>query len=122
VLAIFVFAVACGASSSPPSETLVGPVAQQHLTSEQIRVVVTARSPQLQECWELAIRGMREVPITRFEIEVTIGASGGVADVVTSGPSIGRLTACLERRIGTWAFPPSRESSRVRFPVIFRAL
>jgi predicted Zn finger-like uncharacterized protein len=96
-----------------------GAASGEGLTSEQIRTVVTREQRTLQSCWELAIRGLRDVPTVRMDVDVTIGASGTVTSAHARGMGIGNLAECLERNVRRWRFPPSGDSSQASFPVVF---
>jgi predicted Zn finger-like uncharacterized protein len=89
------------------------------LTSEQISHVVTRERAGLQRCWETAIRGMRETPTVRMDIDLTIGSSGTVTAANARGPSVGTLTDCIERSVRRWRFPTSSGTSRTSFPIVF---
>ncbi len=89
------------------------------LTSEQISHVVTRERAGLQRCWETAIRGMRETPTVRMDIDLTIGSSGTVTAASARGPSVGTLTDCIERSVRRWRFPSSSGTSRTSFPIVF---
>jgi len=89
------------------------------LTSEQISHVVTRERAGLQRCWETAIRGMRETPTVRMDIDLTIGSSGTVTAANARGPTVGTLTDCIERSVRRWRFPTSSGTSRTSFPIVF---
>ena len=89
------------------------------LTAEQISHVVTRERAGLTRCWETAIRGMRETPTVRMDVDLTIGSSGTVSSTTARGPTVGTLSDCIERSVRRWRFPASGGTSRTSFPVVF---
>jgi hypothetical protein len=91
------------------------------LNADQIRNVVAREQRTLQNCWEVAVRGMREVPTVRIDVEVTIGPSGTVTSAHARGPGLGNLPECIERTVLRWRFPQADGPTQTRFPVVFGA-
>lgn len=89
------------------------------LSADQIRNVVSRGQRELQRCWELEIRGMRDVQTTRMDVDITIGASGTVTRASARGVGIGNLSECIERNVRRWHFPPSGDETQTSFPVVF---
>lgn len=96
-----------------------GARAGAELTSDQIAHVVTRERTGLQRCWETAIRGLRETPTVRIDVDLTIGSSGTVTNAAARGPAVGTLSDCIERSVRRWRFPASSGTSRTSFPVVF---
>ncbi|UJR79122.1 GYF domain-containing protein [Sandaracinus amylolyticus] len=91
------------------------------LEPAQVRAVVSREQRGLQSCWELAIRGMRDVPTTRMDVDITIGGSGTVTQATARGVGVGNLSDCIERNVRRWRFPSSGGSTQMSFPVVFQS-
>lgn len=90
------------------------------LTEAQLSSVVSRNRPALQRCYETAIRGMGDPPTVRMDIDLTVGAAGGVSRVNVTGSGVGTLAACLESTVRRWRFPSAGEQTPLRFPVVFQ--
>jgi predicted Zn finger-like uncharacterized protein len=90
------------------------------LEPAQIRSVVLREQRGLQNCYEVAIRGLREVPTVRMDVDVSIGASGSVTSATARGVGVGNLSECIERSVRRWRFPAASGSSRTTFPLVFQ--
>jgi hypothetical protein len=108
------------AQRSQASESQRGTGSGEGLNADQIRTVVAREQRGLQACWEVAIRGLRTVPTTRMDVDVTIGQSGSVTQATARGVGVGNLSECLERNVRRWRFPASGDTSRTSFPVVFQ--
>ena len=65
---------------------------------------------------------MSEVPDTRMDVDITIGASGTVTRAAARGVGVGNLSDCIERNVRRWHFPASGGESQTTFPVVFRGV
>lgn len=101
-----------GSSSSTDSRPSLEP--------DQIATVVRREQRGLQGCWEVAIRGMSNVPTVRMDIDITIGTSGTVTRATARGAGLGNLSTCLERNVRRWRFPASGGTTPASFPVVFQ--
>lgn len=108
------------AQRSQSTDSQRGTGSGEGLNADQIRTVVAREQRGLQACWEVAIRGLRTVPTTRMDVDVTIGQSGSVTQATARGVSVGNLSDCLERNVRRWRFPASGDTSRTSFPVVFQ--
>lgn len=108
------------AQRSQASDSRRGTGSGEGLNADQIRTVVAREQRGLQACWEVAIRGLRTVPTTRMDVDVTIGQSGSVTQATARGVGVGNLSECLERNVRRWRFPASGDTSRTSFPVVFQ--
>ncbi len=91
------------------------------LNAQQLSAVVGRNRPQLQRCYEQAIRGMGDPPTIRLDVAITVGSSGAVTRVDASGQDPVNLGSCVERAVRGWSFPSSGDSTQTRFPVVFQA-
>jgi hypothetical protein len=90
------------------------------LTAAALRSVVTKGQPQLQRCYETALRGNPSQEAIRLDVDVVIGASGKVTEVKTRGRDFGNMAQCIQRTVQMWRFPASSDSTHTSFPVVFQ--
>ena len=90
------------------------------LDAQQLSGVVSRNRPQLQRCYENAIRGLGRPPTVRMDVEITVGMSGTVTAVRARGNDVGGLANCLEGSVRRWRFPSATNVSRTSFPVVFQ--
>jgi hypothetical protein len=90
------------------------------LTSEDVSKVVLRGRKNLQRCYETAVRGSGSDETVRMDIELTVAASGNVANVTTSGGNLPGMAQCIQRTVKMWRFPQSAEASPVKFPLLFQ--
>jgi hypothetical protein len=90
------------------------------LTAQQLSNVVGSNRRSLQRCYETAIRGVGTPPTIRLDVDITVGASGGVTNVGVRGDDIGGLKTCVNAQVRRWRFPASGDGARTSFPVVFQ--
>lgn len=90
------------------------------LTAQQLTAVVGKNRPQLQRCYESAIRGMMAPPSVRMDVDVSVGSSGTVTSVSVRGANVGTLGGCIEQAVRRWRFPTSGAATQTSFPVVFQ--
>lgn len=83
--------------------------------------MVSKNRPELQRCYEVAVRGMADAPTVRMDVDVTVGVSGTVTRVRARGSGVGDLRECIERSVRRWRFPSSGSETQTSFPVVFSA-
>jgi predicted Zn finger-like uncharacterized protein len=93
----------------------------QGLDARQLTAVVSKNRPELQRCYELAVRGMADAPTVRMDVDLTVGMSGTVTRVRARGSAVGTLQECMERSVRRWRFPTSGNETQTTFPVVFSA-
>jgi predicted Zn finger-like uncharacterized protein len=90
------------------------------LSSEDVSKVVVRGRPNLQRCYETALRGAGSDQTVRMNVELVVSPSGNVASVKTSGDGLlPGMAQCIERTVRMWRFPSSGDSSPVKFPLLF---
>jgi predicted Zn finger-like uncharacterized protein len=89
------------------------------LDARQLTTVVSKNRPELQRCYETAVRGMGDPPTVRMDVDVTVGMSGTVTRVRARGSGVGNLKDCIERSVRRWRFPASGNETQTSFPVVF---
>lgn len=90
------------------------------LNARQLTSVVGKNRPELQRCYETAIRGIGDPPTVRMDVDVTVGMSGTVTRVRARGTDVGNLANCIERSVRRWRFPSSGNETQTSFPVVFQ--
>jgi predicted Zn finger-like uncharacterized protein len=93
----------------------------QGLDARQLTSVVSKNRPELQRCYELAVRGMADAPTVRMDVDLTVGMSGTVTRVRARGSAVGTLQECMERSVRRWRFPASGSETQTTFPGVFSA-
>jgi predicted Zn finger-like uncharacterized protein len=89
------------------------------LSGDQIKKVVDTNKPALQRCYERSARGVGASSDLRVNVDLTIGRSGKVSSVKTSGADLPGFGTCLEGAIKRWVFPPAGDETPARFPLLF---
>jgi hypothetical protein len=90
------------------------------LTAAQLSSVVNGNKRNLRRCYELAIRGAGDPPTIRLDVQVTIGGTGRVSNVRTTGRDFGGIKACVTSSVRRWRFPSSGGTTQTQFPVVFQ--
>lgn len=106
--------------SVPSSSKADGDARGEGLNAQQLTSVVGKNRPQLQRCYESAIRGMVAAPAVRMDVDLSVGSSGAVSTVSVRGPNVGTLSSCIEQTVRKWRFPTSGASTQTSFPVVFQ--
>ncbi|HEY6562685.1 MAG TPA: GYF domain-containing protein [Polyangiaceae bacterium] len=114
-----------GPKSGPGSET-AGGSAGQPLDSGTIQRTVSRYTGSVKRsCWQPALdTRSRDAPTSaRVNVTITVGASGGVQSVSTSGEPSGYrgLAGCIAGRVRGWQFPASSGTTTVNVPFVFAA-
>jgi hypothetical protein len=96
-----------GATRSPPPNE-IGPV-------------IKKGRPELEACYQRALRQDPSLTRARVNVSISIGVSGTVRRVVLDPPSASApLAACITSAISRWAFPPAPVEYGTEFPVVLR--
>jgi hypothetical protein len=96
------------------------------LDSATLSKTVSRYTPSVKRsCWQPAL-DMRtpDAPTTaRVTATITVGPSGRVQSVTTSGDPRGYrgLASCIQSRVKNWDFPPAGGSTEVNVPFVFAA-
>jgi predicted Zn finger-like uncharacterized protein len=92
------------------------------LTPAQLMAVVQNNKPQLQRCYETALRasGGKQDGAIKVSVNVTVGAAGSVKGVSTDGNGMGSMNDCLRTSVKRWRFPQSGGDSEFAFPLVFQ--
>jgi hypothetical protein len=116
---------------SRQSEPNIAPRSDGQLEASQIREVIRAARPQLNECWETELRLLAVGPAMelqrvtgrplQIDVDLVIDGSGAVVDVMTRGESVGALSACIRATVERWHFPAAGGQTRTSFPLVFSA-
>jgi predicted Zn finger-like uncharacterized protein len=106
-----------GASGSTGGGSSTG----KGLDARQLTSVVSKNRPELQRCYEVAVRGLGDAPTVRMDVDVSVGMSGTVTRVRARGSGVGNLRECIERSVRRWRFPSSGNETNTSFPVVFSA-
>jgi hypothetical protein len=93
---------------------------KEGLKAEQLSAVVARGKLQLQQCYETALRANPSNETLRLDIDLTVGMSGTVVQMVTRGKSLGDMNECIKRIIRMWRFPAAGNETRTSFPVVFQ--
>jgi hypothetical protein len=93
---------------------------KEGLKAEQLSAVVARGKQQLQQCYETALRANPSNETLRLDIDLTVGMSGTVVQMVTRGKSLGDMNECIKRIIRMWRFPTAGNETRTSFPVVFQ--
>jgi TonB family protein len=114
-----------GPKSGPGSQT-AGGSAGQPLDSGTIQRTVSRYTGSVKRsCWQPALdTRSRDAPTSaRVNVTITVGASGGVQSVSTSGEPSGYrgLASCIAGRVRGWQFPASSGTTTVNVPFVFAA-
>jgi outer membrane biosynthesis protein TonB len=76
-------------------------------------------------CWQPALdtRDANAPTSARVSVAITVGATGSVQNVSTSGDPKGYrgLATCIARRVRGWQFPASSGTTTVNVPFVFAA-
>ena len=92
------------------------------LTPSQLTGVVQNNKVQLQRCYETALRaaGGKQDGAIKITVKVTVGMSGTVKKVGTTGTGLGSMTECMKSSVRRWRFPQSGGDSEFEFPLVFQ--
>lgn len=103
----------------PEAKAATGP----SLTATQLSSVVQSNKTALQRCYETALRavGGRQDGTIKVTVNVTVGQSGTVKNVTTTGQGLGDMNECLKKSVKAWRFPASGGDSEFAFPLVFQA-
>ncbi len=89
------------------------------------RVVANFSSSVRRGCWDTALsaRAPDAPSSARVGVTITIGASGSVEDVTTTGDPRGypALAHCIESKVRGWRFPRSSGTTTAQVPFVFAA-
>ena len=106
----------------------IAPRGDEGLEASQIREVIRAARPQLNECWETELRLLAVGPVMerqrvagrplQIDVDLAIDGSGVVVDVLTRGDSVGGLSACIRATVERWHFPAAGGQTRTSFPLV----
>ncbi len=107
------------AGDAPPSST-------QQLDSTSVqRTVSRYTSSVKRSCWQPALdTRAKDAPTSaRVNVTITVGSSGSVQNVSTSGEPRGYrgLAGCIASRVRGWQFPASSGTTTVNVPFVFAA-
>ena len=81
------------------------------------RVIKHGR-PDLQRCYQRALRQDPKLGSARVTVSINVAASGRVTDVSVAPPlPTGALETCLESAVSRWAFPPSPVEYETQVPL-----
>jgi len=105
--------------NAPPSST-------QQLDSTSVqRTVSRYTSSVKRSCWQPALdTRAKDAPTSaRVNVTITVGSSGSVQNVSTSGEPRGYrgLAGCIASRVRGWQFPVSSGTTTVNVPFVFAA-
>jgi hypothetical protein len=115
-----------GGPKSGPGSATAGGSAGQPLDSGTIQRTVSRYTGSVKRsCWQPALdTRSRDAPTSaRVNVTITVGASGGVQSVSTSGEPAGYrgLASCIAGRVRGWQFPASSGTTTVNVPFVFAA-
>jgi hypothetical protein len=113
-----------GPRSGPGNETAGG--SGQPLDSGTIQRTVSRYTGSVKRsCWQPALdTRSRDAPTSaRVNVTISVGASGAVQSVSTSGEPNGYrgLASCIAGRVRGWQFPASSGTTTVNVPFVFAA-
>jgi predicted Zn finger-like uncharacterized protein len=99
------------------------PVKATNLDQSAISAVIKRRDNQVAvtACYERTLRRAGDKSGGRVDVEVTVGLSGKVTDVVLHIPTeLSPLKACLETVVSRWRFPTTGEAYDAAFTLHFQ--
>lgn len=108
------------APGSKAGEPAKSPKPTPGLSAAQLSSVVSRGRPNLQRCYETALRGSGSEMAVRVDISITVSAAGNVTRVSTSGASLPGMEACITRSVKQWHFPSASEPTETKFPIVFQ--
>jgi hypothetical protein len=103
-----------GTSAKPSTPSTAG------LSAAQLSSVVARGRPNLQRCYETALRGSGAEQAVRTDISIAVSPAGKVTRVTTSGANLPGMEACIARTVGQWQFPRASEATETKFPIVFQ--
>lgn len=81
------------------------------------RVIKHGR-PDLQRCYQRALRQDPDLGTARVTVSISVGTSGKVTNVSLTPPlSTGALESCLKTAVSRWEFPPSPTDYETQVPL-----
>ncbi|MDX2054466.1 MAG: GYF domain-containing protein [Polyangiaceae bacterium] len=94
------------------------------LDASSVQAVVAKYSGSVKRaCWQPALdsRDRNAPPSASVSVQITVGTTGSVQGVTTSGdpPGYRGLASCIQQRVRGWQFPPTSESTTVNVPFKF---
>ena len=113
-----------GPGSSPGTTSTPGGAGQ--LDSGQIQATVSRYTGSVKRsCWQPALdsRDPSAPTSARVVVTITVGASGNVQNVTTSGEPRGYpgLASCIAGRVRSWQFPATGGTTTANVPFVFAA-
>lgn len=101
-------------AGSPATRRTPGPT--------EIGPVVRKGSPDLEACYQRALRQNPDLPNARVTVSIAVGTSGKVQKVSFDGPSgLDDLERCVRTAVSRWAFPASSAAYQAEVPLALRA-
>jgi hypothetical protein len=115
-----------GPTSGPGGGSTTGGSSNQALDSGQIQQTVGKYTGSVKRsCWQPALDSRsKDAPTSaRVSVSITVGPSGSVQNVSTSGDPKGYpgLASCIAGRVKGWQFPASNGTTTVNVPFVFAA-
>jgi predicted Zn finger-like uncharacterized protein len=109
-----------------PTRQSSGSGAGGQLESDQVQRTVSRYSASVRRsCWQPALdtRAADAPTSARVSVAITVGPSGSVQNVTTSGDPKGYrgLAGCISGRVRGWQFPASSGTTTVNVPFVFAA-
>jgi hypothetical protein len=83
--------------------------------------IIKRGRPDLERCYQRALREDPALATARVTVSITVGASGRVAKVALEPPlPSGTLEACLKEVVGRWPFPAAPLEYETQVPLTLR--
>jgi hypothetical protein len=115
-----------GPASGPQGNTATNSNSGKPLDSAAVQGTVRRYTGSVKRsCWQPALdtRDANAPTAARVAVTITVGGSGAVQNVSTSGDPRGYrgLATCIARRVRGWQFPASTGPTTVNVPFVFAA-
>ena len=103
--------------SAPPS-VRAKPAARAPGAAE-IGPIIKKGRPELQSCYQRALRRDPSLAHGRITVSIAIGTVGLVKSVVVDAPpGLGPVETCVRETVSRWVFPPSPEAYSAELPLL----